>query len=82
ATLLPGVLLQASYSRAFEQEADDDAARLLRRMGADPSRLADLLEAMEGKMCAHDSCGPSWLGSHPATAARAARLRQFRATSQ
>ena len=39
--------------------------------------LADLLERLERKMCGRaDACGPSWLGTHPATAQRAARLRQ------
>ena len=76
ATVLPGILLQAAYSRTFEQEADDDAARTLRRMGKNPAALADLLERMDKKMCGHEGdCIPSWLGSHPATALRAARLR-------
>jgi Zn-dependent protease with chaperone function len=76
ATILPGILLQAAYSRGFEQQADDDAARQLRRMGKNPAALADLLERLDKKMCGHGGCGPSWLGSHPATALRAARLRQ------
>ncbi|HEY4076132.1 MAG TPA: M48 family metallopeptidase [Rhizomicrobium sp.] len=76
ATILPGVLLQSAYSRGFEQQADDDAAIVMRRMGKNPGALGDLLERMEQKYCGHDGgCGPSWLGSHPATAARAARLR-------
>jgi Zn-dependent protease with chaperone function len=77
ATILPGILLQSAYSREFEQQADDDAARLMRRLGKDPGALADLLERMEGKLCGKEGCGPSWLGSHPATAARAARLRKL-----
>jgi len=76
ATILPGVLLQASYSREFEQQADDDAAAQLRRMGVDPAGLGDLLQRIEAKMCGKDGCLPSWLGSHPVTAARAARLRR------
>lgn len=75
ATVLPGVLLQQSYSRSFEQQADDDAARMLRGMGKDPGALADLLERMSAKLCGGGDCGPGWLGSHPATAERAARLR-------
>jgi Zn-dependent protease with chaperone function len=75
ATILPGVLLQSAYSREFEQQADDDAAVQLRRMGVDPAALGDLLQRIEAKMCGKDGCLPSWLGSHPATAARAARLR-------
>ncbi len=73
--ILPGILVQSAYSRAFEQQADDDAATLLRRMGANPGRLADLLERMENKICGKKGCGPSWLGSHPQTSARAERLR-------
>jgi Zn-dependent protease with chaperone function len=75
ATMLPGVLLQASYSRDFEQQADDDAAHRLRGMGKDPGQLAGLLERIERKMCGKQACEPSWLGSHPATTERAARLR-------
>ena len=73
--ILPGVLVQSAYSRAFEQQADDDAADLLRRMGARPSRLGDLLQRMEAKICGQKGCGPSWLGSHPQTSLRAERLR-------
>jgi Zn-dependent protease with chaperone function len=77
ATILPGILLQAAYSRSFEQEADDDAARALRRIGKNPAALAGLLERMDKKMCGRaGGCAPSWLGSHPATASRAARLRR------
>ena len=77
AAVLPGILLQAAYSRAFEQQADDDAALTLRRMGKNPAALADLLERLDRKMCGRQGdCIPSWLGSHPATALRAARLRR------
>lgn len=76
AAILPGILLQSAYSRQFEQQADDDAAALLRRRGENPGHLADLLERITQKICHADDCGPSWLGSHPATAARAARLRR------
>ncbi|HEY5347918.1 MAG TPA: M48 family metallopeptidase, partial [Rhizomicrobium sp.] len=76
AAILPGVLLQSAYSRAFEQQADDDAAALLRRRHEDPGALANLLERLDAQVCGHDGCGPSWLGSHPATADRAARLRR------
>jgi Zn-dependent protease with chaperone function len=78
AAVLPGILLQSAYSRAFEQQADDDAATLLLQHGEGPGHLADLLERMERKSCGKGGCGPSWLGSHPATAERAARLRRAR----
>lgn len=77
ASILPGILLQSAYSREFEQQADDDAAGTLRRMGKNPGALADLLERMERKVCGPKQCGPNWLGSHPATAFRAQRLRKF-----
>ncbi|HEY2836137.1 MAG TPA: M48 family metallopeptidase [Rhizomicrobium sp.] len=75
AAILPGILLQSAYSRAFEQTADDDANSQLRAHGEDPSRLADLLERLDRQMCAKRGCLPSWIGSHPATVARALRLR-------
>lgn len=76
ASLLPGILLQSAYSRQFEQQADDDAAALLKAHGEDPGRLAGLLERITAKLCQGSDCGPNWLGSHPATAERAARLRR------
>jgi len=75
AAILPGILLQSAYSREFEQQADNDAAVTLRRMGKKPAALADLLERMERKICGPRECGPNWLGSHPATSLRAQRLR-------
>ena len=75
ATILPGVLLQSAWSRQFEQQADDDAAALLKSQHEDPGKLADVLERITAKVCAGGDCGPNWLGSHPATNARAARLR-------
>ena len=73
--ILPGILLQSAYSRAFEQTADDDANLTLRAHGEDPAALANLLERLERQTCAKEGCLPSWLGSHPGTAARALRLR-------
>jgi Zn-dependent protease with chaperone function len=73
--VLPGVLLQSAYDRGFEQEADDKAAAVLMKLGGKPSHLADLLERLDGAMCKKQACPPSWLGTHPDTASRAARLR-------
>lgn len=76
ATVLPTMLIESSYSRGFEQQADDDSARTMKRIGADPAALGALLVRLDGEICGkHGGCGPSWLGSHPETAARAARLR-------
>ena len=76
ATVLPTMLIESSYSRGFEQQADDDSARTMKRIGADPAALGTLLMRLDKEICEkRGGCGPSWLGSHPATAARAARLR-------
>jgi Zn-dependent protease with chaperone function len=74
--ILPGLILSSSYSRGFEQQADDDGAATLRRMGEKPSHMADLLERLDAEVCGKKACGRSWIGDHPATALRAARLRQ------
>lgn len=74
ATILPGILVQSAYSRRFEQQADDDAAQILLRAGEDPAGLAHILQRIDGKVCGKKGCGPSWLGDHPLTAERVARL--------
>jgi Zn-dependent protease with chaperone function len=76
ATILPGILLQSAYSRGFEDEADGDAAALMRRIGKPPAAMADLLERMDKAICGKGKCGGGWLSSHPDTVARAARLRR------
>jgi Zn-dependent protease with chaperone function len=75
AAILPGVLVQAAYSRGLEQQADDDAAITVRRLGGNPAHMADLLERLDARLCAKSGCPPNWLGSHPQTTARAQRLR-------
>ncbi|MDR0781549.1 MAG: M48 family metallopeptidase, partial [Pseudomonadales bacterium] len=76
AALLPGVLLQSNYSKTFEQQADDDSALALKRVGIEPSHLADILERIEKKYCGDQGCGANWLGTHPDTEVRAAHLRE------
>ncbi len=76
AAILPGILVQSAYSRDLEQEADDDAVIFLNRIGIAPSRLADLLERLDHEMCGEAQCAPSWIGTHPQTVTRAARLRE------
>lgn len=75
ATFLPGVLIQSAYSRRFEQQADDDAAATLLKLGDDPAALAHLLQRMDAQVCGKKrKCPPSWLSSHPDTEARVERL--------
>ena len=76
AAILPGVLIQAAYSRGLEQQADDDAAVTIKRMGGNPEHLADLLQRLDTRLCGKSGCPASWLGSHPDTALRIARLRK------
>ncbi len=76
ATVLPTMLIESSYSRGFEQQADDDSAVMMKRIGADPSALGEFLERLDKKLCGKNGCAPSWLGSHPAATERAARLRE------
>lgn len=76
ATVLPTLLIESSYSRAVEQQADDDSAAMMLRIGADPAALGTLLERMDHALCGRQGCSPGWLGSHPATAERAAKLRE------
>jgi len=78
ATIMTAVLVQSAYSRGLEQQADDDSAQMMNRIGADPGALAELLERMEKKECGKSGCLPSWLGDHPDGASRAAKLRQER----
>jgi len=75
-SVLPGIVVQAAYSRGMEQEADDDAAVTLKKMGSSPVYLAAILERMERKACKGKDCPKDWLGSHPETSARVKRLRE------
>lgn len=73
-TLLPGILVQSSYSRDYEQQADDDAATTLKADGQNPAALAHLLQRLDAKVCGKTGCGRSWISSHPATQDRVNRL--------
>lgn len=72
--ILPGILLQSAYSRENEQQADDDAARLLKRIGAKPSSLAAFLERLDQQHCGKEGCKGSWIGDHPEARFRIERL--------
>ena len=76
AAILPGVLIQAAYSRGLEQQADDDASVTIKRMGGNPDHLADLLQRLDARLCGKSGCTANWLGSHPETAVRIERLRR------
>lgn len=79
---VPAMLVQASYSRDMEREADDYAARTLSMNGMSPCLLPDILgklEATHAKRQAEAAATKEgsvmdYLASHPATQERAVLL--------
>lgn len=70
AAALPTILLNSSYSRDFEREADDFALDYLQRRGISTQALGDILLRME-QSSGGGSDIPDYLSSHPATRERA-----------
>jgi Zn-dependent protease with chaperone function len=85
AATLPTVLLQTSYSREFEDDADTYAFLRLKEIGLSPKYFADIMTRLEqnrdklagngGQAGASSKGGREmdYLSSHPATAKRIAR---------
>lgn len=72
----PATLLETRYSREFERQADDYAARVLVLNDIPASHLADMLEKLERQRGGAKKHGVSdYIASHPATAERIQRLR-------
>ncbi|MGE0814600.1 MAG: M48 family metallopeptidase [Vicinamibacterales bacterium] len=69
AAALPAFLLNASYSRAFEREADQFAVRALDRVGIDRRRFAEALQRLDAE--GGGGSIPGWLSTHPGAAERA-----------
>lgn len=72
---LPATLIESSYSRDFERDADIHAALVLTLMGEPPSHLARFLQRLQEHV--GRSGGPSWFASHPPTAERVEAVRSF-----
>lgn len=67
------LILETSYTREHEREADLEAIDLLRSIGTDPGHLVTALEKLH-KSCG-DACAESgWLSSHPGGNERRAYL--------
>lgn len=64
AAVAPSQLLELSYSREFEREADEIAFDYLTRNGIRPTRLQDLLRRITAS-CGEHCDQASWLSSHP-----------------
>lgn len=67
---LPAMLLNSSYSRAFEYEADRFGLSLLDRTGVDRAHLTRFLSRLEAKYGGMPE-GFGWLSTHPRAADRA-----------
>ncbi len=73
ATTIPTVLINSSYSREFEHEADENAVKEMKRLGVSTIYIANLFEALEKKsesMEESNSTLGSLLALHPLTSER------------
>lgn len=68
-TTLPAMVMEARYSRAMEQEADDYARQVLQRNGDSPCRLASILKRLESQSRGGDA-SPGAFSTHPDTGER------------
>jgi predicted Zn-dependent protease len=78
---LPTALVDASFSRDFEREADDVAIAYLKQEGIPPKRYADILsrlqaqlDARHGKSASDGSKVRNYLSTHPETGERIRRI--------
>jgi Zn-dependent protease with chaperone function len=74
AVTAPASLLNASYSRDFEREADEFAIAVMQANSIPTSALADILERMAKSAGGGD--GPAYFSTHPGNDERAARFRR------
>lgn len=68
-TAMGAGVLDLSYSRQFERQADARATELMTAIGRDPQELAIVLEKLVGPD-GRTSAFPEWLSSHPAPGER------------
>lgn len=74
AAALPTMLVQAKFSRTFETESDDYAARFLQTQDISPSHLANLLQRLAEQDGGEESSIAGFLSSHPLTVERVRKL--------
>lgn len=70
AASIPTVLVQTSYSRAFEREADAYAFEYLQSNGIPAQRLTDILERLEAAYGGDDDGAMGYLSTHPPASER------------
>ena len=77
---VPVFLLQSSYSRKLESEADAFAFDQMGKLGKDPRHFADMITRLGSEVPADqeddEERGPAYFSSHPHTADRADKARQ------
>jgi predicted Zn-dependent protease len=78
AAAIPALLLDAQYSRAFEEEADAAAIAQLRRHGRSPQAFADVMRrfANDPRTSQPDDPLFRYLSTHPATEERIRRAEE------
>ena len=81
AATLPTVVVNASFSREFEREADDAAIAWMRSAGVSPRRYAEILGRLQaqlsvrhGKAVGGDNPVHNYLSTHPDTGDRIRRI--------
>lgn len=77
----PVAVLQTRYSRGFEQEADDYAAKVLQANGMSPILLVDVLQKLEAQRKAIGVPHYAYLSTHPSSEERIRRLRALSSAS-
>ena len=86
AATLPTALVDASFSRGFEREADDAAIAWMKSAGVSPRRYAEILgrlqaelDARHGAVTAGDNPMRNYLSTHPDTGERIRRIMNGKA---
>jgi Zn-dependent protease with chaperone function len=81
AATLPTALVDASFSRAFEREADDAAISWMKSAGVPPRRYAEILGRLQAQLVAKHGAGAAgenpvrnYLSTHPDTGERIRRI--------
>ena len=77
ASTIPTILINSSYSREFEHEADVHAVKELKRMNVSTKYIANLFEALEKKQGEDNSTVMSMFASHPLTSKRIEYFKSY-----
>lgn len=67
-------MIDSGYSRAFEEEADQDAVTIMQRLGYDPNAIIDMLNVMRTRFTPQSK---GFARTHPAPAVRIANIQKI-----